>query len=59
MEKDLKKIDTYIHITESLCCTPVTNNTVNQLYSRIKLLKKHKYPEKSTYINKTTCLTLV
>ena len=36
-------MEIYIHIkreiTESLCCTPETNNTVSQLYS-IKIKKK-------------------
>ena len=30
-EKNLKK-NIYICVTESLCCTPETNNIVNQLY---------------------------
>ena len=30
--KKLKKIYIYIYITESLCSTPDTNNTVNQPY---------------------------
>ena len=31
-----KRIDTHIRITESLCCTPETNNTVNQICSNKK-----------------------
>ena len=28
----LKRVDIWLRIAESLCCTPHTNNTVNQLY---------------------------
>ena len=36
-----------MRITESLCCTPETNNIVNQRYSnKIKILKKIPTPPK-------------
>ena len=36
MEKNMKK-NIYIHVTESLCWTPGTNNTINQLhFNKIK-----------------------
>ena len=38
--KESKKIHIYVYITESLCCTPETNNIVNQLYLNKKLNKK-------------------
>ena len=38
MEKNLKK-NTYICVTESLCCTPETNTTLYINYTSIKKLK--------------------
>ena len=32
----LKRVDIWLRIAESLCCTPHTNNTVNQLYFKEK-----------------------
>jgi len=32
----LKRVDIWLCIAESLCCTPHTNNTVNQLYFKEK-----------------------
>ena len=37
-----KNIYTYIERIESLCCTPETNNIVNQLYFNKKKKKKIK-----------------
>ena len=45
MEKNQKKriyINKYIYITESLCCTPETNNIVSQLYFNLKKKKERK-----------------
>ena len=40
-------MNTCMRITESLCCTPETNNIVNQRYSnKIKILKKIPTPPK-------------
>ena len=42
--KECGKEATHTHIY--LCCTPETNNMVNQLFSNIKLkVKKHKSPQ--------------
>ena len=36
-KRSWERIDTYIHITESLCYTPETNNNIiSQLYSNVK-----------------------
>ena len=35
-----KRVDICICIADSLCCTPETNNMVNQLYSNKKLKKQ-------------------
>ena len=37
MGKESKRVDVCVCITESLCCTPETNTTLNQLCSNIKL----------------------
>ena len=43
MEKNMKK-NVHICINESLCCTPETNNMVNQLYvSKINFKKTEKF----------------
>ena len=41
MEKNMRK---NIHTTESLCCTPETNNTVNQLQFKKQNSCSQRYP---------------
>ena len=59
MEKNLKKntyvsIYIYIYISESLCCTPETNTTLQSNYTSIKKkqIKKDKY-QNTIYIMKS------
>ena len=63
-------MDMCISITEALCCTPETNNTVNQLYSnkiknktkvRIheKKKKNHPLPVNATILQPDAQITLI
>jgi len=47
MRKKSEKEWIYICTTESLCCTPETHNTVNQLYSSVSFFLKSLFDEKS------------
>ena len=51
MEKNLNMYTNHIYLIKSLCCTPKTNNIINQLYFNLKI-KKGILPMRAAYRKK-------